>query len=220
MDVRTVAMLLGGTLAGGTIGVVSMKMWLDKKYQAREEKMLEEMREYYKSINDSDQKKSRAVNPAEPSEVISEKDGDSVKVGGVLDTTLEFTVGSNNVDYSKIYGKEESEEDEEEPEEESVEELSSYHEKNKNRPPRIISMDKIQELTDQFYDVKTLFYYTKDESLWTEDDEPIEDPESLVGDALTKYDFDVNDERVIYVQNFELDTVYEVTKVDSYHPED
>ena len=56
-------------------------------------------------------------------------------------------------------------------------------------------------------------YYTEDDLLVTEENEVIEDVQRLIGDALTKYDFAKNDEKVIFVQNFELNTVYEIEKV-------
>ena len=83
--------------------------------------------------------------------------------------------------------------------------------KDRNRPPRIISVEKLGDL-EPSWEVKTLFYYTYDETLVSENDEVIEDPYMYVGDALDKYGFVDNEESCIYVQNFRLHTIYEVEK--------
>lgn len=86
------------------------------------------------------------------------------------------------------------------------------HEKNKGRKPRIISVEKLGEI-DPHYEEETLFYYMYNETVTTDEDEEVEEPEWLLGDCLDQYGFRSNDETVIFVQNFELSKVYEVQKI-------
>lgn len=83
------------------------------------------------------------------------------------------------------------------------------------REPRLIKYEDFGELP--YYDKITLLYYMDDEVLTTEDDEIIHHPEELLGDALTKFGFNRNDERVIFVRNEKRSTDYEIDKVfDAY----
>ena len=98
------------------------------------------------------------------------------------------------------------------PEEEAFDE----HQKNKNKPPKIISAEAYGELP-AYIDKKVLYLYSHDEVVVDEDneDDPIDEPERLIVDALTKYDFIDNDERIIFVMNYAQDTCYEVQKVEA-----
>lgn len=96
------------------------------------------------------------------------------------------------------------------PEEEAFEE----HQKNKNRPPKIISDEAYGELP-AYIDKEVLYFFAQDEMLTDDNEEPIEEPERLVGDALTKYGFNESDEMIIFVMNYNLDTCYEIQKLDS-----
>lgn len=96
------------------------------------------------------------------------------------------------------------------PEEEAFEE----HQKNKNRPPKIISADAYGELPAHI-DKEVLYFFAQDEMLTDDNEEPVEEPERLVGDALTRYGFNESDEMIIFVMNYNLDTCYEIQKLDS-----
>ena len=96
------------------------------------------------------------------------------------------------------------------PEEEAFEE----HQKNKNRPPKIISAEAYGELPAHI-DKEVLYFFAHDEMLTDDNEEPVEEPERLVGDALTKYGFNESDEMIIFVMNYNLDTCYEIQKLDS-----
>ena len=75
------------------------------------------------------------------------------------------------------------------------------HRKNKNRPPKIISAEAVGELP-AYFNHETFLFYPDDQVLTDSDDNEIPDPETYIGDALTKYDFDMNDEKVIFVLNY------------------
>lgn len=107
------------------------------------------------------------------------------------------------------------EEYEESSEEELAMEMDKEREKNKGRAPKIISVDSLGELPN-YVSHETLFFYVLDETVTDENENVIDDPERLIGDALWKYNFAYNDdETTIYVRNYDLDTVYEVTKQNS-----
>lgn len=94
------------------------------------------------------------------------------------------------------------------------EEVFEEHQKNKDRPPKIISADAYSNLPAHIEQV-VLYFYTYDEVLCEDNEEIVEEPELLIGDALTKYDFIDSDERIIFVMNYAQDTCYEIQKVDA-----
>lgn len=96
------------------------------------------------------------------------------------------------------------------PEEEAFDE----NQKNKNKPPKIISSEAYANLPS-YVDQDVLYFYSYDEILCDDNEDPVEEPERLIGDALTKYDFTNSDERIIFVMNYALDTCYEIQKVDA-----
>lgn len=96
------------------------------------------------------------------------------------------------------------------------EEAFDDHRKNMNKAPKIISAEAYGELPAHI-DTQVLYFYAYDEILVDEDDEnePITEPEMLIGDSLTKYGFIDSDERIIFVMNYATDTCYEIQKVDA-----
>lgn len=93
------------------------------------------------------------------------------------------------------------------------EEAFEDHQKNKDKAPKIISAEAYSNLP-AYIDQEILYFYSYDEILCDENEEPIDEPERLVGDALTKYGFIDNDERIIFVMNYAIDTCYEIQKID------
>lgn len=96
------------------------------------------------------------------------------------------------------------------PEEEAFDE----HRKNMNKPPKIISAEAYSNLP-AYIEQEVLYFYAYDEVLCDENEEEIVEPEILVGNALTKYDFVDSDERILFVMNYATDTCYEIQKVDA-----
>lgn len=96
------------------------------------------------------------------------------------------------------------------------EEAFDDHQRNKNKPPKIISAEAYGELPAHI-EKKVLYFYAYDETVVDEDndDEPLTEPERLIGDALTEYGFIDNDERIIFIMNYALDTCYEIQKIDA-----
>lgn len=94
------------------------------------------------------------------------------------------------------------------------EQIFDEHQKNKDRQPKILSADAFSEL-DASIETEVLYFYALDEMLCDDNEEPIEEPERLVGDCLDKYNFRDNDEQMIFVMNYALDTAYEIQKINS-----
>lgn len=87
-------------------------------------------------------------------------------------------------------------------------------EKNKNKPPKIISAEAVGELP-AYIENKVLYLYNWDETVVDDEENVIDHPEELLGDCLEQYDFYDSDERIIFVMNYSLDTCYEIQKVDA-----
>ena len=107
-------------------------------------------------------------------------------------------------DFEKIDGSNTSEE----------EKMFDEHQKNKNRSPKIISQEAYSNLPANI-EQEVLYFYYYDQMLTDENNEPIEEPAKIVGDALEKYGFIDNDELLIFVLNYELSTCYEIQKINS-----
>ena len=80
-----------------------------------------------------------------------------------------------------------------------------------NSRPKLIKADEFD--SNPAFDKQTLYYYTDDGLLLTEEDEIVENYVYLLGDTLTKYGFVDNDEKVIHVRNGNVSTDFEVIKV-------
>lgn len=107
----------------------------------------------------------------------------------------------------------EAELDEGDDEEETPEQEANHqHQENRNKPPRIISVEEYENLP-AYIERDTLYYYHYDEIVADDNEEEIVDPESLIGDALDKYGFRDSDESIIFVFNPAIDTAYEIQRV-------
>lgn len=95
---------------------------------------------------------------------------------------------------------------------EKVEEAHELHQRTKFKDPKIISVEDLGDLPAHVEQL-TLYYYTEDGQMVTENDELVDDPSLFIGDALNKYGFTDNDEKRIFVMNYSQDTVYEVEKI-------
>ena len=78
-------------------------------------------------------------------------------------------------------------------------------------PPKLIPMDEFGE--DMTYQSEELLFYQDNNVITDENDMVVEDPENLIGTALTKYGFEDNDESDIFVINDNLRSYYHVHKV-------
>ncbi len=208
-------------LAGGVIGFFAGRCYYAKKYKDIADKQISEMEEYYKRVDEyarkpdesekDDQNESRenGILPKDKRDAMR-KDlfnnasrSDSVNYKGMYKNKKE-------VDPAELEHPEDDQNDEEDnPEKEAFEE----HRKNMNKPPRIISAEHASNLP-MYIESECLFFYTYDEILCDENEDPIDEPERLIGDSLTKYGFADSNEKTIYVLNYAMDTCYEIQKLD------
>ena len=232
MNNKVIWFALGG-LIGGVAGYFTAKNTavkkvrenLEKEYDEKFDERIAEIERYYGKTDEY-----RRVRKEE------KKSDIFVKENNTSDLHRAFTESkkAEPVNYSGLYsGKDSGETDpaeNEHPEEEDDEDLEAladeeaamlnYKESLKSgRPPRIVSYEKTEELSEA-YDEETLFYYIGNEVLTTENGEVIDDPGLYVGDCLRKYGFDRNDETSIFVQNFNHRIVYEIQKVWSSYTAD
>ena len=216
-----------GLTIGGAAGVVgSMFFWkryFSKKADEKIEQFFEETNEYKRTVD------SYSADEEEKTEVSDSRPEPNLDLAEIK-RRLEYN-NAQTTNYAAMYSSKdklaeltddeieelnaESESPSEEDEDEVVfSQMDDYHNKNKNRDPRIISEDDIGDLPNG-YSNETLFLYTFDKILVDEDDNEVEDAEQIIGNCLEKYGFLYSDERIIFVQNFKLDTVYEIQKIDA-----
>lgn len=215
--VKNGIIFLVGAGVGSAVGYFVGKKRAEKKAA----KELQELEEYYgtsekyKRTEEEDDPKT-----GEEKKFDSEERADKETVRTLRKAEKELN--THKTDYTKCYEKETEDEEEEEDDQDETqenpgveinEEADEYHQENKNRPPRIISVEKLGELPAHIEN-ECLYYYPDGDYVTDEDDEVIEDYQRVLGDCLQKYHFDTSNEETIWIQNFEMDTVYEVTKMD------
>lgn len=224
MDKKNIIFFIGGAVIGALAGVFGTRRHFDQKYAKMAHESLEIMEEEYQR---------RLENNYIPVETVKEESNPPIKAE-TREALLRNHEGTN---YAAVYGtlhpdssKKNSQVDISRnvttdwtpaPEDEGpeVEESTARRETNKGRKPRLISARAVHELDDNI-DICELQFYTEDEVLANGDTENrIHDVSRLVGDCLQKYDFVNSDERMIYVMNDELNTCYEIVKIDASYEE-
>lgn len=214
-----------GLIIGGIGGFFAGKYYFENKANERADAEIDDMRQYYNIsrdyINNNDDIAS--VNSIESEEEdygvhvrhrengpLSSDERNAIKKQRREDREKAY----NKVRYNAISKPNDNEV--EDPDIAEMEQIADERKETRNEKPRIISESAISDLPS-YYDSRTLFYYMFDGTLVDEDDNIIDDPCHLIGDALTKYGFidDDNDENIIYVRNYELDTVYELQKINA-----
>lgn len=240
MNMKNILLFVGGLVVGGAAGVLGTRKYFQDKYQKRYEDDHAALEEYYHRTDEyargdredeEEEFEDDGINSPEvdsrPGGRMSEEERAEIKkklnknwegttnYAGMYREKNGYTEGKLAEAQHPLDQGEPGEEDPDDvvtPEEEAFDD----HQKNKNRPPKIISAEAYGELPAHV-DKKVLYLYAYDETVVDEDneDEPIYEPERLIGDALTKYDFIDNDERIIFVMNYAQDTCYEIQKVDA-----
>jgi len=233
-----------GLLSGAAAGFTGSMFYFRKKYSDYAEQQIHEMEEYYgvtdqyrrESVDEKAQDDRDYTDTDESTNTGREKgiltDEQRAEQREKLHRNWQKTT-----DYASIYNKEKNKDAEEkstdepeqvyvgedgsedleaacEPELDEEEAAIEDHQKNKNKKPKIISYEEAANLP-QYIEQVTLYAYTEDGTVTDEDDQPVDDPDSLIGDALTKYGFldEDCDETIIFVRNYSLDTCFEIEKV-------
>lgn len=232
MTVNKPIIFLGGLILGASSGVLATMTYFKNKYSAIADQQIAEMEEYYQRTDEysrisplpEDNAEINPVNengePDRSNGVLSQEKRDEIKQK-LLDN---YARTSNNATNYAAISKEmfenkraEAESDGADDEDESnemtpEEEADEEHKANFNKPPRIISLEEYNSLP-AYINTETLYFWHYDEILTDDDENEIDDPGRLIGDALTKYDFIDSDESVIFVMNYQTDTAYEVQRV-------
>lgn len=222
----------GGLILGGGAGYISAKMILEKRYDERYTKYIEEMEEYYQKTDtyrrnsDSIVDDSAEVNPIGNTDrsqgILSEQARNEIKEKLIknYETTSNYATiyKEAHPDIFAENGKTSSESTEEkaldEEELNEAEKATLEHMKHKNDPPKIITSDEYDALPPNI-DTATLYFYHDDETLVDDNDDVIEDPAVLIGNALNDSDFIDNiGEPMMFVYNPALDTAYEIQRVE------
>lgn len=205
---------LGGFALGAISGVFGYNMYLKKK--SEDDDISEE---YQRLANEYSE-----VNPVDYD--IYERDPMTKEESNSIKEKLKENY-EKTTNYAAMYQgdaanhehPEDSDEDDENSvyteEDEAIDETID-HQKTKNQKPKIISESALGDLPVRI-EMETLLYFQDNDVLTTEDEEEIEDPESIVGDSLIKYDFKNNDEDRIYVLNYATDTCYDIQKVRGFY---
>ena len=204
-------------------GVLGSMAYFKNKYSKMADEQIAETEEYYRKYFEVQESYSTddeaEVNPTENTDrsqgVLSQSARDEIREK--LTRNYEQTTN-----YASIYKEKhpdvfkqaeemaDAEGDIEQPNEAQIANIE--HEKHKNDPPKIISDEEYDTLPSNI-DTQTLYFYMYDETLVDDNDEIINDPSVLIGDALDVSDFIDNDETMLFVINPGIDTAYEIQKV-------
>lgn len=229
MKIKDFVIFAAGAMVGCAGGVFGAGLYFKKKFEVKADEEIASMEKYYKSQMEELVSLVGDDTSASEDQVVKISGEEQSEIKKKLVKNYEQTTNYAQAYKAKSLAHKEGDEwvlddppvfDEEfeddgpqvSPVEADIEESGENHKANRNRPPRIISVDDLEDVP-AYYDQKTLFYYTIDEALTDEEDELVDEPALLLGDCLDKYNFRESDEKVIFVQNFALDTIYEVTKV-------
>lgn len=238
MDNKSVICLFVGIVLGGAGGVLGTMNYFKKKYEriAEDEinKVLagfeEENNEYRRIVKDKyakDEEERESSGDNREEGILSDEKRAEIKeklrrnreekekkfnYAGVYAEKNELRKASEDR-WNEDNDDEVDEDSIEEEEDDGAEEAAFIEEqKNRNKPPKIISEDAAANL-DENWESEVLTYYIDDEIVADEDDEIVERPDILLGNALDQFDFRNNNEKLIYVANYQLNKVYEVSKV-------
>lgn len=223
MTINKEATFFIGLGIGIVSGVLGSMAYFKNKYSKMADEQIAETEEYYRKYFEVQESYSvddeAEVNPTENTDrsqgILSQSARDEIKAK--LTRNYEQTTN-----YASIYKEKhpdlfkqaeemaDAEGDIEQPNEAQIANIE--HEKHKNDPPKIISDEEYGMLTPNI-DTQTLYFYMYDETLVDDNDEIINDPSVLIGDALNASDFIDNDETMLFVLNPGIDTAYEIQKV-------
>ena len=221
---KNVLIFAAGGFLGGLIGYLATK----SMYEKANEHDIEEYKAYYQEkidILEANLKEAKTDATMAKLEIEPKKHVKAVE----KDEKSEFkeVESGKSRDYHSYFGN--IEDEEVGPEDDFVEDEDAGNVDSDFRAGERVSLDmKTQNIklirADEFgddcrFEPKTLFYYAGDDVLATEEDEEITDISRTVGNALDKYGFRTNGERVIYVRNPNFATDYEIQKVNGFFSE-
>lgn len=206
-----------GFIIGGAIGSLATYLYLHKDFENRIDAEVEALKARQNNILAADQ------SPKKPIETFKSAPKDRYP-GDIYSIEDTEPVGETFRDESDLAEREfpqddapeEDDNDEEESDpddfnERMGEEMTMAHSAMRKKRPYIIKSEDFG--SESGYGEETLYYYTEDGALINDKEEEIEDYEFMLGNALTKFGFDHNDEHSIYVRNPNMEMDYEIIKV-------
>lgn len=210
LEVKLAIAFAGGVLTGVGATYLALKRYFSKKADDEIKSVEKAFTERIEEVEEERDNalgiaKSAVIPPEEKDEVRSE----IMENDGAMNAIIKG-MSREKVEYTSYYPKDDHPEDDP-PEEDLKEVIDTVNNKRQKKFAKIISYDEYGALPG--YDYKELYYYQGDDTLVDDQEDIIDNPESLLGDALTKYGFKASDEKVIYVRNEDFSCDYEVTKV-------
>ena len=198
--VKEIVIFASGCVVGAAIAVP-----ITKKKVAKREKDLENQNqskdEYIKELEERIKLDELAVGSGY---IQKEEEKDEKKVKSVI---LKPPVR----DYT-VYFKQKAES--EHPREDEIGDyIMETEEIRDDRGPNVVSYEEYWSPEYEYHEKVELNYFTEDEILANPENEVVENAEILIGNALRSSGFTKNDEKVIYVRNYELCSDYEIAKV-------
>lgn len=211
MTAKTLIALLTGLVVGAGIGVITSKKYFENKYEKALEKKKKELENYYGYVDEYTKENitevGKETNNKEESGILPTEERNRIK--------QEMKKKRQHVDYHSMYqnnSSDDNENDMEEVEKSEEEEWMEEHLRERNLPPKIISEKALGDIPE-YYQSETLYLYTYNDVITDDEGNVIDEPHHLLGDCLDRFDFYDSNEKVIYIQNYEHITIYEVQKI-------
>lgn len=235
MNIKMIASFAAGVVVGGITGVVAMRQFYSRKIDEMMELMYDDDDvncENESGNGDDENESDGGDDDVDDEEQNTSKKGtknnsghndggrDTVDLNKIRDKINRNWERTSN--YASMYDNPEPEDvDADEDymseaqtrEEIEEEEMFDEYQNNRGRRPKIISLDDYSSLPGNV-DTGVLYYHRYDAVLVDEADEVIDEPERLIGDSLTKYGWDESEESRMYVMNYDMNTAFEVVKVE------
>lgn len=182
--------------AGLAVGIGGTYFYLKRKYEEKLSEKFQEARKHYKEKQEqSKSKEEKNENFATRFEEAEEREKDRI----AYDSIVKRYRGSD--EQCPVDPAEQESPSEDEPEEEiftvTEEEMETY---------------------DNFEDID-LTYYAEDDILCDDQEQVIEDPEAIIGDALTKFGVKSGYPDTVYVINKRVRAIFEVLMVEGSYQE-
>lgn len=196
-SVKNVISFTAGVIVGGVTGFIVAQKMLKTTLDAELEEQIKDVKEHYKLLRKEEEYSTPMI--------LAEKYDDVLE-------GLEYLAHEEKTD-------EEDDDDIQEIEEESEAiPVGNLFERNKNEP-YVIPVAEFMNDSNSF-DKITITYFEEDDVLCDEREEVIPNVEGTVGnDALTKFGYMSDDEKIVYVRNERLKTDFEVLKEEKSYAE-
>lgn len=216
--IKNVVIFLIGFAGGAAAGHFGTKKVLVEKYHKMADEEIAEMREYYEKLQEDlvvevagkeekrtpDFTQDISKNEPEP----REKDAEETPASEVPKTNYrKYYDDPADLEYP-------TDDDIEDEDVEIAETMNEWLRRNEGKEPRIISVDAVGDLPAGV-DHQILYLYSYDYVVADDNENEVEDYDRLLGNCLEKYNFFESEEKLIFVVNYELCTVYEIQKVEA-----